>query len=159
MEGRAFKHSMEGRYSVHFQTGKEHQRLSFPILNLSEYAQDKCRRFPDWAELLTAASQAKNPEGTQGVLYTDEVVPGNVIRPDNTRRSYLYYFTWADLKQATRSEFSWIVLFLIRTHKLKQITGGLAAVTRAIVAHLEASFAGFAVTDKQNRNHLIRTTS
>ena len=169
MEGRAFKHSMEGRYdlspemlhSVHFQTGKEHQTLSFPILNLSEYVQDKRRRFPDWAELLTAASQAKNPEGMQGVLYTDEVVPGNVIRPDNARRSYLYYFTWADLKQATRSEFSWVVLFVIRTHKLEQIriTGGLAAVARAIVAHLEASFAGLAVTDKQNRNHLIRTTS
>ena len=166
MEGRAFQHSLEGRYDlspemldcIDFQTGKENQTLSFPILNLSGYVQDRCRRFPDWAELLTGASQAKSPEGLQGVLYTDEVVPGNVLRPDNARRSYLFYFTWADLKQATRSEFSWIVLFVIRTSRLKEIAGGLAAVTRAVVAHLETAFAGFAVADARARSHLIRTT-
>ena len=44
MEGRAFQHSLEGRYDlspemldcIDFQTGKENQTLSFPILNLQD---------------------------------------------------------------------------------------------------------------------------
>ena len=161
-----FKHSLKGRYGlpdelmerIHLQGNKDGSTQSFPIVNLEKWVQETCVRFPDWADLLTTAAQATYSQGgLQALLYTDEAVPGNVLRPDTARRSYLFYLTWADLKKATRSEFSWVVIFVIRQSKIKEIAGGLAAVTRAIVAHLEPCFEGFAVQDSKHQSHLIRT--
>ena len=166
MGGQGFQHSLKGRYGlpdemiqrIHLQGSKDGSTMSFPILALDKWIQDACQRCPDWANLLTTAACESNDQGgLQAVLYTDEAVPGNVIRADNARRSYLWYISWSNLGKALRSECSWAIVFVLRATKVKEVRGGLAGVTRAILAHLETCFEGFAVQDSKQQSHLIRT--
>ena len=142
---------------VHSQSSNDEKTVSFPIRCLATYVQDRCTRFPDWAELLTRAAEEKCREGLQGVLYTDEVVPGNVLRPDNARRSYIFLTAHGVIssKQTAASSLGSYSSSSGQA-RFKVITGGLAAI--AIVAHFEASFVGFAVEDAPKRNHHVRTT-
>ncbi|OLQ05383.1 hypothetical protein AK812_SmicGene11456 [Symbiodinium microadriaticum] len=123
MGGQGFQHSLKGRYGlpdemiqrIHLQGSKDGSTMSFPILALDKWIQDACQRCPDWANLLTtAAFESYDQGGLQAVLYTDEAVPGNVIRADNARRSYLWYISWSNLGKALRSECSWAIVFVLR---------------------------------------------
>ena len=167
LEGHAFRHDSKGRYNlepelferIHFQaTDKSAETISLPILCLPAYMQRKCQLHPHWADIVAEATADSCRSGLQGILYCDEVVPGNVLRPDNARRSYLFYFSCSNLREATRSEFSWALLLVVRQCILKRIPGGLAGMTQAIVAHLEPCFAGFPVQDSKQRSHLVHTT-
>ena len=167
MEGRAFRHDLNGRYDIspelferiHFQAiDKGAEAISLPILCLPAYMQQKCQLHPHWADIVAKAAVDSGSSGLRGILYCDEVVPGNVLRPDNARKSYLYYISWSNLGQATRSQFSWATVLVARHSLLNRIPGGLAGLTQAIVAHLEPCFAGFPVQDSQGRSHLLRTT-
>lgn len=61
---------------------------------------------------------------TKGFLYIDEVTPGNVIAPDNKRKSYIVYYTWLELAKL-RLDLSWIPVTVLRHDDVSKITGGL----------------------------------
>ena len=54
--------------------------------SLCAQLQLKCEALPVFAELLHAAAQVCGRRGLTGVLYFDDVTPGNIIRPDNARK-------------------------------------------------------------------------
>ena len=65
------------------------------------------------------------------VVYYDEVVPGNVIAPDNARRSTLFYFSFLEfLDYMGHSDAAWITLGLLRTTQVELVPGGLSEVTQ-----------------------------
>ena len=54
----------------------------------------------------------------------DEVTPGNVIAPDNRRKSYLVYFAWLPLS-LLRRDLLWLPVSVARHDSLQKLSGGL----------------------------------
>ena len=70
-------------------------------------------------------------------LYTDEVVPGNPLRPDHTRAFYAFFWTLLDFPDWYRSSASgWLDLCVIKVSDVATIPGGVSAVA----AHLLSKF-------------------
>jgi hypothetical protein len=70
------------------------------------------------------------------LIYYDEVVPGNVIAPDNLRRSTLLYFTFGELLDLVGNcEAAWITIGLIRTTHLEFVDGGMSTVMNLFLPH------------------------
>ena len=69
----------------------------------------------------------QNPEGVSGVVYLDECVPGNILAPDNRRKSYLMYFCYVACAQF-RSLHYWWPIGLLRHTEVDRLEGGLPEV-------------------------------
>ena len=69
----------------------------------------------------------QNPEGVSGVVYLDERVPGNILAPDNRRKSYLMYFCYGACAQF-RSLHYWWPIGLLRHTEVDRLEGGLPEV-------------------------------
>ena len=138
-------------------SSKEGRLLELPLVQLDRLMQEKCRACPCFGDFLTEAIQQRGTAGMHAVLYVDEAVPGNVLRPDNLRRAYLVYLTWMDLQRACTSEFAWCTIACIRQSVLNQIEGGLPAVIAAVLDLLQNVFEGFAVQGSGSPA-LLRTT-
>ena len=103
-------------------------RVSFqhPIAALAAALEDRS----EFSALLEAGL-AKNNWTLSILLYSDEIVPGNVIAPDNRRKSWaLYWSMWELGSQALHNENAWLTGFTLRTDTVDQIEGGLSATTR-----------------------------
>lgn len=71
------------------------------------------------------------------IIYGDEVVPGNVLRPDNKRKMCCFYIAIRDLgARVLKHEIVWIPLGVIRTEVTKRVRGGLSTVFKAILRRL-----------------------
>lgn len=92
--------------------------------------------------------------GIPGCVYADEVVPGNIIAPDNKRRAWIFYFCWLPLT-ALRSEFLWIPFALIRTTVADELPGGLPQVFTTVLNALSK----FCINGIVLANTLVLTTS
>ncbi len=66
------------------------------------------------------------------VLYHDELVPGNALRPDNRRKFSVFYYAFLDFRQHLRNELSWLTLGIIRHELVKQVKGGMSGVMRIL---------------------------
>ena len=73
---------------------------------------------------------------TKGFLYIDEVTPGNVIAPDNKRKSYIVYYTWLELAKL-RLDLSWIPVTVLRHDDVSKITGGLPRFMTYVISFLK----------------------
>ena len=71
---------------------------------------DKCPGFKD----LVSATLLTHPLPWHVVLYVDELVPGNVLRPDNSRKSYIWYWSFMEFESHLRQEFVWLVAGVLR---------------------------------------------
>ena len=80
-------------------------------------------------------------------LYLDEVVPGNIIAPDNRRRSWCVYFAWLPHVKL-RMELLWMPLAILRTDLVEQFPDGLPQVLTIILRHSLPFFRGIVVTDQ-----------
>jgi len=69
----------------------------------------------------------QNPEGVSGVVYLDECAPGNILAPDNRRKSYLMYFCYGACAQF-RSLHYWWPIGLLRHTEVDRLEGGLPEV-------------------------------
>lgn len=136
---------------------KDGRLIDIPMVQLDRLVQAKCRACPSFGDLLSQAILQAGTAGMHAVLYVDEAVPGNVLRPDNHRRSYLVYVTWMNLQRACTSEFAWCTIASIRQTLLNQIQGGLPAVIAALLDKLAEPFEGFAVEGSAGPQ-LLRTT-
>ena len=105
--------------------------------SLCAQLQLNCEALPVFAELLHAAVQACGRRGLTGVLYFDDVTPGNIIRPDNARKCTTAYFSLAELGGAFRSVHGWLHVALIRRDEVKQVVGGMARVLASIAEFVQ----------------------
>ena len=67
------------------------------------------------------------------VIYSDEIVPGNVIKPRNDRKLVALYFSFEEFDTGTSCEDCWFVLTCIRSNALKDIKDGWSQVFRVAV--------------------------
>jgi len=66
------------------------------------------------------------------ILYLDELTPGNVIRPDNRRKLYVWYISFVEFKLHLRNEALWLPVAAIRSTILSTVVGGLSSASRAL---------------------------
>ena len=86
----------------------------------------------------TVVKAHEEQEAIPGCVYLDEVVPGNIIAPDNRRRSWCIYFCWNCLIPF-RSDLLWMPLGIVRTDVVETLPGGLpqavTSILRATLPH------------------------
>ena len=67
-------------------------------------------------------------------LYSDEVVPGNVLATDNLRKCWVIYVSFLDYGPlALQREESWMCLLAIRSSRVQNIAGGISAVFGSVI--------------------------
>ena len=67
------------------------------------------------------------------VLYHDEIVPGNALRPANGRKFTAFYLSFLELGLALRSETSWLPIAVLRSSVAHDVKGGMSAVVAQLV--------------------------
>lgn len=83
------------------------------------------------AQLLERPSTFERP--WRLIVYNDEVVPGNVIKPDNLRKFVIFYCSFLEFDQALRSELAWLPIAVLRSQRLKDVDGRLATVCKVLM--------------------------
>lgn len=95
------------------------------ILDVQAYFDILCGKCPHVKQFLKQQLIAGRQDVfLSGCIYFDECVPGNLIAPDNQRRSWMVYFTWMSLIPF-RNDLLWLPLSIIRTEVVQQLPGGL----------------------------------
>ena len=112
---------------------------------LSLAVEHRCQQSSNYHSALRRIA-ANGP--TIGVVYLDEVVPGNVLRPDNRRRSYCLYFSFLH-PSMLRSELGWIPVAVRRSTITASLKGKVAGLVSHVIRCMAEDFTGFAV-DKSN---------
>jgi len=70
-------------------------------------------------------------------LYCDEIVPGNVLAPDNARKMSCWYITVTDFgPQVVRHESTWLPLAVLRSGKAKKLAGNVSCCLAVLVRRL-----------------------
>lgn len=71
------------------------------------------------------------------IVYHDEVVPGNVLKPDNRRKFNIVYFSFLEMDSALRNELAWLPFAVLRTSVMKDVDGQMSCMVRVL---MEAMF-------------------
>ena len=134
--------------------GAEGAMVLVPYLYLPDLAQRKVEACKLYSANLLKASQ-RNPEGLHLVLFADEASVGNIIRPDQRRKSWACYCTFLEM-QCLFMDTSWITYSLIRTDEVKQAKHGYAEILSRLMRNIRRdSEHGFPI-DFQGDVQLIR---
>ena len=124
---------------------KEHD-CGLVTLDLQQYMDKACSVRPDFLKPFRAnvLAEQKKLGAVQGVLYCDEAVPGNIIAPDNKRRSYCFYFCHLPLCKFRSGTF-WVPYGIVRSELVAAFDGGLPAVFTLLLVELTCSLATLVV--------------
>ena len=78
----------------------------------------------------TWARKPATPDEPWGlILYTDEVVPGNVIKYDNLRKIWVIYFSFQEFGMVVlQHEEAWFTLAVARSSKVSEADAGISQV-------------------------------
>ena len=109
------------------------------IVDLQKYLDRACMQ-PAMQSLLREVS--RDPEGCPGLLYLDEAVPGNVISPDQRRKSWCVFFAWLDMAKRRHTLF-WLPLAVVRHDVAAEIEGGVARMFSVILQATLPFFRGY----------------
>ena len=129
----SYSRSSTNRYAhiadcIRLETVKtESGEVELYMTNLEKYLQIACTQYPIYGARLKEMLQKElenNVAGVPGVIYVDECVPGNILAPDNRRKSYLAYFTYVPCSKY-RSLHYWWPLALLRHSEVDQLVDGL----------------------------------
>ena len=90
---------------------------------------------------LMMARHSAHPSSREGpwglALYCDEVVPGNPLSHDNTRKVWVFYGSFVEFGFTELSrEQLWLTLCVIRTSVIPSIQGGVSQILAAMVKHI-----------------------
>ena len=116
---------------------KEHD-CGLTTVDLQLYLDKLCEIKPDFLQLWssTVLATQKSQGSVQAFIYVDEVVPGNIIAPDNKRRSFCYYICWKDLVRF-RSDLLWFPFAMIRHDNVEKCEGELVGVFSKVLKDLQ----------------------
>eukprot|EP00439_Symbiodinium_sp_Y106_P079948 s1502_g18.t1 len=163
-QGKAAAHRDASRYpeaypllsSIAVQEAGTNQMLELPVLRLDKALLARCWQLPGLADVLAHHMRQKAVEGLDGILYVDEAVLGNVLRPDQNRKGYLAHFSWTALGQGLAQDSSWITVAFVRHKTIDRISGGLASYMHALALFIEECVVGVALEDSANVPYLLR---
>ena len=79
------------------------------------------------------------------ILYQDEVSGGNILSPEQARKSNLTYFTWLEFPVLFMAE-QWLTLGVTRSNEIHRMDAGMAGLTRAMLTLIRSETEnGFAI--------------
>lgn len=111
----------------------------WPTMNFQRMLQQLCEKCEGMRSVMLDGL-ARRPGDHQHpwhiALYADEVVPGNVLSPDNRRKVMAFYATFRELGWAVTHEQYWLPLAVLRREVASQVLGGWSAVVRALLRPL-----------------------
>lgn len=108
--------------------------FEWQVCRLDCLLQALCDDCPRYRADITRALERSDSGLLDAVLYLDEIVPGNLLKPDNRRKFWAFYigFMEAGAQRATQEEF-WLPLAVLRTSVANTIDGGLSQCVRLLV--------------------------
>ena len=111
--------------------------VQWPILSFKKALEHLVQVSDTFKMLLRQAWQRKPCTRAQPwslILYGDEVVPGNVLRPDNHRKVFGWYCTIKEFgPTVTKHEIAWIPIGVLRSCLVKHSKGGISVATKELV--------------------------
>ena len=124
--------------------------MDWPIVSFKRALQLLVHSSPHFKQLLAEAFRRQpcsQADPWSVVLYGDEIVPGNVLRPENRRKLMCWY---ASIKQlgpkCLQHEDLWVPLAVLRSEFVKGETGGFSVATSVLLSetflHDELATAG-----------------
>ena len=117
---------------LHDEFGKVQLDISLPLGDGSVFTWSVCSvpklvqylaaHAPSFCRIMDQATQASNGGPLHGILYLDEVTPGNVLRPDNRRKFWAIYlgFEQVEAGNLCREEL-WLPVAMLRTTIAHQV--------------------------------------
>ncbi|CAE7248249.1 unnamed protein product [Symbiodinium sp. CCMP2592] len=114
--------------------------IDVPVLCLPAFLHHACAQVTGFSQLFLRRLQecpCQSPnEAWRAAIYNDEVSPGNQLKGNNSRKIQVWYMAWLEYGQDHLFyEELWMPLLMIRSNLVKQIEGGLSAVTARLVQH------------------------
>lgn len=113
------------------------EAVSVPFANVATFMESLAQQNGFFMQVLSQLALKNNPEPFQLLLYFDEVVPGNVISPDNQRKSYILYVSFLRFNTWLGLEESWLPVGVVRHKTVDKIAGGFSAYMCAVIAALQ----------------------
>ena len=114
------------------------------MMSLPALLQAKVEACPLYRKSMEVAMRKHNNHLTL-ILYQDEVSGGNILNPNQARKSNLTYFTWLEFPVLFQTDM-WLTLGVTRSNEIKNMEAGMASLTRAMLSQIRAETAnGFAV--------------
>ena len=121
------------------------KQISAPALSLLGLVQAKAETCPLFRENLAGAMQARQNQ-LRLILYLDEVIVGNPLRPDPSRKAMIAYASFLDFA-VLHDEALWMTVGIVRHDDMRACVGRCPAVVRAWVHALrQDTDCGFPVT-------------
>jgi hypothetical protein len=113
------------------------QEFAWPVCRLDRLLQYYCEACPLFLAEFSRALRHAGDQPLNLILYLDEVVPGNLLRPDNRRRFVAFYVGVAEFGaiRLQQEEF-WLPVALLRSTVANAAVGGLSACARLLVRSL-----------------------
>ena len=118
-----------------------------------------------WANLMMnlISQSPPSPSNKYGLaIYTDEVVPGNTVSPDNLRKIWVVYASVIQFGPVALSqEASWLTIGCCRSSCISLVRGGIGQLVKEILkktfqdAHFDVTQAGFVLKSKDGEHHRI----
>lgn len=112
--------------------------VDVPVLDVSKFLDHIEVKQPKLFQHLVSCLCPERLNTATGLVYIDEVTPGNVIAPDNARKSYLLYFTWLPLAHLRQDVF-WFTVSVIRHDELQQLQHGLPQYVSHVLSFMKDS--------------------
>ena len=102
--------------------------LVHPILLL----QNLCATKKSVAELMARALE-EHREFLRITIYTDEILPGNALKPRNDRKLISFYWSLMDFAGAVNAEDCWFHLTTLRANVARELEGGWSQLFKVVV--------------------------
>ena len=92
--------------------------------SLMQYFVNECETFKQG---LAGAVRSARAMPLRTAWYLDEIVPGNVLRPDNNRKFWAFYMGFEDLpRHRLGQEQWWLPIAVLRSRVASSVVGGLS---------------------------------
>lgn len=90
----------------------------------------------EFASALAEAAQKAGPNPLRSIWYLDEVVPGNILRPDNARRFWAIYMSLAEFgsDRLFCAEW-WMPIGVLRSSVANSVLGGVSQCMRQLLRY------------------------
>ena len=116
--------------------------FAWSFFSLSKLVALQTKQNPIFASVLKQVLSERAGQPLNIIVYSDEVVPGNVIKPDNRRKLVQWYVSFVEFRLHLRNERVWLPVAALRSSMIQDIAGGLSAASRALfhsIVHEEDS--------------------
>ena len=67
------------------------------------------------------------------MLYHDEFTPGQVLKPDNARKTTAFYFSFLQFGDCLRSEYAWLQCCVVRHTVAGKVAGGMTCICKMVL--------------------------